>query len=421
MTNRKTTIPASPDLQGFKIQIYICYTQQRLFRGGPVDVAMQDIQLSDLYAAGSSKAEAQVLHRAILSLAIIFFGSQHNSSSIMDLGYALYGLVLKQLNFALSDPKCYVRDDVLLSVVTLALLECFIPTGRKYYFKHMFGLERLLELRGPAMLNSPKSFHIYMSIRRMITAASLDTRRPCIFAREEWKSISQTERLDEKTEDKPFYDVLADCTVLLAERDKVIADWDLGITDVTHRRDKVFRKALHLLDRLHDWKRLWDMDSDNVHFGVLAESIGPQWLQGIRERSSLPFPTVFVFTRNVAAVMFMLYNTSLIYILQVLASLLPENSYIHEYPTKTMLGDSDLSTDNYVAAARSAALDIFRCNPFGLSRKSSMDTDSLLATHLAIRTAWLTLDGNDSREGRWMTDLLRSEGSEVFAEGLWVD
>lgn len=90
-----------------------------------------------------------MFHRSILSLAIIFFGSQHGQPWIIGRGYTIHGMALKQLNDALSGPRCYLRDDILLSVVTLVLLECFVLTGRKYYLKHMVGLEKLIELRGP--------------------------------------------------------------------------------------------------------------------------------------------------------------------------------------------------------------------------------------------------------------------------------
>jgi hypothetical protein len=115
----------------FEIQIYICYTRKYLLRGGPIDLASQDLQLSDIYTAADTEDNTHLLHRAILTLAITFFGAQHRSSSIQTRGYIMHGKILKQLNATLSDPHCYLRDDVLLSVVTLALLECFVPTGRK--------------------------------------------------------------------------------------------------------------------------------------------------------------------------------------------------------------------------------------------------------------------------------------------------
>jgi hypothetical protein len=181
--DRGIAVPASPRLRSFEIHTCICYTMNYLLRGSLVDLALQELQLSDMYTAGENKGDPQMLHCAILSLAAIF-GSQHQES-ITDRGYFIHGLALKQLSHALSDPNCYIHDDVLLSVVTLAFLECFVPTGRKHYLKHMTGLEKLLELRGPNMHCFPKSFQIYKGVRRMIIFASLSTRRPSILARGE--------------------------------------------------------------------------------------------------------------------------------------------------------------------------------------------------------------------------------------------
>jgi hypothetical protein len=152
-------------LKGFEIQVIICYTKTHLLLDGPIGFALEEIQLSDF---DSDSINTKLLHQAILSLSIVFFGIQHKDSRTKDRGYALYGLALKQLNHALSEPKCYVRDEVFLSVVTLTLLEVFCPTGKDNYVKHMIGLERIIELRGPPSHCSANSFRIYTGVFRMM-------------------------------------------------------------------------------------------------------------------------------------------------------------------------------------------------------------------------------------------------------------
>ena len=81
----------------FEIQICICYTRKYLLRGGPLDLASQDLQLSDIYTTADTEDNIHLLQRAILTLAIIFFGSQHGSPSIQNRGYIMHGKILKQL------------------------------------------------------------------------------------------------------------------------------------------------------------------------------------------------------------------------------------------------------------------------------------------------------------------------------------
>lgn len=424
----ETPTPLAVTLKWVDIHIYICYAKKYLLRGGPVDLALQELHLSDLISAGTSTESTQVFHRAVLSFAIIFFGSEHRQTSITKRGYSIYGIALKQLNQALSDPNCYTRDDIILSVVTLALLECFVPTGPKYYLKHMFGLERLLELRRPTANYSPKFAELYKGVRRMILFASLSTGRPSILSRPEWKSFPKTGFASEEMEEQHLFDMLADCTVLIAERDKALANWKSNLEKATLQLDKVKQKALVLLRDLYDWKKQWDSHSQNSHLETPAALLGlplDSW-----KASSPPFRTIFEFANDSAATMLMFYDTASIYVLKVLSSLALEvpSIYFNQTFPRNPLRNSGYSDhlwkgtkDEYLAAERLAALEICRCIPYHLVRRLSLDSGSLTMAHLAMTTAWTTLGGNDSAEGRWMTDLLNTESRKVMAKGLWAN
>lgn len=141
----------------------------------------------------------------------------------------MHGVALKHLNQALSDSKCYTRDEVIISVITLALLECFVPTRPKYFLKHKIGLERLLELREPSSYCSLKSSQIHKGVRHMILFASLRTGKPSILARAEWKGPLRVNCSDEDVQAQDLFDILANCTVLIGDRDNMLANWELGI------------------------------------------------------------------------------------------------------------------------------------------------------------------------------------------------
>lgn len=170
-----------------------------------------------------------------------------------------------------------------------------------------------------------------------------------------------------------------DYTVIVAEHVKVIANCELDIDVVANQRDKVTQGTLDLLEHLYLWKTQWNSEDQNSHFEISAASAGLQPVPKARGRRILPFSTVFMFSNASAATMLMLYNTTLIYVLQLLASLSPG------------------MTSQYAVAEHSAALEICRCVPYSLLKKSSLDASSLIITHLAVKTAWTTLGSSCRR------------------------
>ena len=387
---------------------------------------LQKSQLSDIVSAGTFTANGQVFHQAFLGFAMIVFGTEHEQSYITDQGYATHGLALKQLNQTLCDPKCYTRDDVILSVATLAILECVVPTGTKNYLSHMIGLERLLELRDPRSHCAPESCELYKSVRHMILFASLRTGKPSILAREEWKTILRANCTDEELQEQDLYDVLADCTILAAQRDKTSANLELDPERATHQQDKLKRRALDLLSHLRAWRKRWDSDESNSYCETSAALAGVEPTQKALVDDSPTTHTIFKFSNESAAVMFMLYNTTLIFVLRILASLSLQNLDIHS-KQQPLLQDAGYSDDlwnytkhEYLAAEGLAALEVCRCIPYYAIRKSRLDTDCSPVVHWAVTTARATLCGNESTAGRWVMDLLKDKGREVVAKALWA-
>lgn len=307
-----------------KREVFICFARNHLRPNGPIDLGLQDLQIADIEAMDACAHHTRknpIFSQAALTFATIYFGTQHKQSSITNEGYAMHGAALKQLNNALSEPRCYSRDEVILSVVTLAMLECVVPTGPRNYLKHMLGLERLLELRGPAsLMGCPRrTSELYKGVRQMILFASLCTRRRSILARSEWKTALRANCTSGELQEQDLYDVLADCTVLLAEGEQTMASIRTDFGNVNLEQHVLRHKALALLTRLRAWKARWDTDEANAYLeedGELSswDSSRPS---GTNEYSSA-FATVVRFASDSAARMLMLYNTTLIYVLQVL-------------------------------------------------------------------------------------------------------
>jgi hypothetical protein len=419
-------------LKGSDIETYICYTRTHLFRGGPVDLTLQSLRLHDILSVGEKTAdvgelgEDRILHRSIISLATMFFGHQHACTQIINQGYAILGITLKHLNRILLEPYCYTSDDVLLSVATLALLEIFVPTGPKHYLKHMLGLEKLLELRGPTTFVSQNKIEIHKGYRRMLIFASLNARKFSLLAKEEWKVIPWMRFPGLKTEEEILLDFLADCTVVMAEREQLVGNWKLGGEEMIKRGEKLQKMAMDLLDDLCDWRREFDNQ-----YQIFSPCGGTQPTQADETYETPPaFSTRFIFQDHSIALMLMLYNTAIIYLLRILESLdqRSPDSPSHQDSTDSLPSSLEViepvqrkSIEDNKAAEYAAALEIYHCIPYHFSQKSHLNAGSLTTAHLAIRTAWITLGENGSAEGRRITGILNSNRDEVHARGLWGD
>ncbi len=421
-------IPPSVSLNGFEFDIYICYSRKHLRRGASVDLELEEARLSDIITAGTTPANGQIFHQAVLSFAIIVFGTQHGQSRITRQGYAVHGEALKQLNQALSDPKCYTRDEVMISVATLAILECAVPSGQDHYLKHMLGLQKLMELRDPKLYCSPKSCSLYKSARHMVIFSSLRMAKPSILARAEWKEVIRSHCSDQEMREQDLFDVLADCTVLIAERDKMLASQEADTERETRLRAKIERRGLTLLAQLRVWKQQWDDDGNNSYVETSAPFPGPSPTHESPGDDSSPSFTVFEFSNGPAAIMLMFYNTTLIFVLRILASLQPETPEIesNQGPIRITPQDSEHqdglrkhTRKEYVAAERSAALEICSCIPHNASPESRLEYDSSALFPWAVPTAWVTLGSDESVEGRRMMDILNTR-RRVIVRGLWV-
>jgi hypothetical protein len=408
----------SPSLEGFQVQIFICYTSKYLLCGGPVHLALHDLQLDDLCTAVDNRSDGQLFHSTVLSLATIFYGAQHRNFSILAHGYLIHEKTLRRLSNALSDPQCYLRDDIILSVITLIILEAFVPTGRKSYLKHMSGLEKLLELRGPKFHRSPRSREMFKGVRRMIILASMKRRQPSILAREEWKSIPwMSEDVAERAE-YYLWNVLADYTVLVANYDEAMQNGS-GFDKATHQQQqgRIAQRAQNMLEQLHEWKIAWNTDNQHSQSEISTAVAGVQLIPTGGETAP-PFQNVFIFQNPSTATILMLYNTALIYVLQILSSLPPADPQLQ---SSIDTRRPPPSTNTYAAMKIFAAQEIHRCIPYYLSHKSELDTGSLTIAHLAVRTSLQTLGGSGSFDGERMVQLLNMKRGEVYAKGLWVD
>ncbi|OKL60322.1 hypothetical protein UA08_04456 [Talaromyces atroroseus] len=422
-------VPRFASLKGDDSEIYVCYARKYLRQGAPLDLALQRIRLDDITSARMNTTNDHLFHQAFLSFAILVYGTQYRETPIIEKGYAIYGEALKKLNHALSDPECYTRDDVILSVIAFSMLACIVPTSAGQYLKHMMGLQTLLGLRDPRSSCFLGSTGSYKAVRHMMLFASLRTAKPSILARAEWKAVLRANCSAKEIQEQELFDVLADCSIINAQRDGMLIKRRLEPECSAGERGEAREKALILLTRLHDWRKKWDDDERNSHTELSMPLAMQQSKQdSLRNNlSTCPFLTVLAFSDESTVTMFMFYNTALIYIFRVLANLAVQSfgAQFDQSFTKNRLhagsqGDSwETPRDKYNTAEQLAALNIYRSLPNYLVQMSSTSTNTTPIVHWAISTAWVTLGGHESAYGRWLKELLNAEGQDVVAQGLW--
>ncbi|KAK0274332.1 hypothetical protein LTR91_006341 [Friedmanniomyces endolithicus] len=399
-------ISRSPSLEPMKTEICLSYIRKWLYRGSPVDMTITEMPLRDMDPTGSPGIDLRMSHQVILSFAFIVFGTHHGQTLTAQEGYSMYGKALLDLNEAMSDPACYTQDEVYLSVVSLACFETLARTSPGSRIKHTLGLGKLLELRGPAAYCSQKSYQTFNCVSALMLATSLNTGTPSILARTEWKAALRarcTLGLHD-TREQDLHDLTADCTVLNAEREALLAKWPLDAASTTAERADIEQRALSLRADLLAWRQCWESDPRNTSTESPPVTT-PDPLQP-HEAPANPKPTPYEFRQDSAAIMLMMYNTTLIHILRILASLPQSPSPSPSPPTQTQTQQQ--STDPYRAVERQAAIEISRCVPYYLNAESREQLGSSPILCWAIIAALKTLGGKETLEGGWMMEGLES-------------
>jgi hypothetical protein len=363
---------------------YIIFARNHLDPNGPMDAALRELQAIGLtrYGATPPRVESQKAHlQAVLSFATIFFGRQNNYFAIAQDGYVRHGATLQQLNRALSAPDCHTSDDIIVSVITLAVQEMLVPTGSGLFLNHILGLEKFLALRDPQVYCSPRSVGLYKCLRHMLLFAALSSGRSTILAKPQWKAVlMQSCENEEESMEQQLYDVLADCSVLMVELRRIQGDEDARV--------KHLREAVELLrEQLRDWRLRWDADESNA----------PLELCTFPQPGIVPQPTDLVFPKTRSALRLILYNAALLYVLHILSSL-PDQQHFRK---------------DYAAASHSAILEICRSIPSTSDMQSCAAMHGSPVVYIAVDIACKVLRGNDTGEGRMLVGMLSRKSTGV--------
>ncbi|KAG4431310.1 hypothetical protein IFR05_013207 [Cadophora sp. M221] len=427
-------VPQAALLSSSEFEVYICFALKHLRRGGTIELTTRTIKNTDIVPARAPATihHGHISHQAILSFAAIFFGTQHRQAEITRMGFALYGMVLQRLNETLSDPVYNTNDDLIYAVVTLGILELFVSTGAGNHLKHMAGLERLFALRDHNLSISYESAEMYRSLRQMIIFAALRSRRPSILARPEWKTRLRA-HIDssDELEKQELFDVLADCTVVISARDQILSDSHISHESMIAGLEKLKQDALSLLAQLSSWRKRWDSDEKHHPTETPLSDGQLKQKQTDQEEDPLPFTTTLEYPSEAIAITTMLYNISLIHVLQILSLLTSppvectpyesppatpplqppltgNGNFLHDPPDFPNMwssppANSQQQLSPYILAQRAPIIEICRSISYHLSSPQRA-TSSVL--HWGTTTAWIRVGGENSVVGRWVWRVL---------------
>ncbi|KAF2845826.1 hypothetical protein T440DRAFT_483013 [Plenodomus tracheiphilus IPT5] len=370
------SIPSQPSYAGFEQDICLAFTRKTLLRGGPVELACEMID----YSPQSSRFEnpgLALLRKAIISLAVTFFGNQHHQETIKAKGYNQYGQVLCQLNSHLSLPELQTTNETLLTSLACMLLEVFLPTGPRNFLKHLRGIEAMMKMRGPPLETTGQEATIFRGLRILSIVGALAEARPSLYTETEWRTAPPPLHMTEAgVLQYRIFGILAECTRLLGLRDEALTPYPQP--DKLAALDREVILVLHNLEAIKT-----ALDTFNQRLINEAESLSPLAIElGVANHTS--------------ATPYMLYNTAYLCILQL------QNS-LHPSPT-------------YIALRNAAAAKIARCMELRQYELMIHALESNTIAFVATKIAWQTLGRFESPEGLRLATMVGKAVDGVFMQ-----
>ncbi|KAH7401137.1 hypothetical protein DE146DRAFT_578760, partial [Phaeosphaeria sp. MPI-PUGE-AT-0046c] len=284
------------------------FARSHLATDGPVDRVLQELRLMDTSRLGKiTGGSCKTAHfQAVLSFSTIIFGTKYGQADITRDGFVSHGTTLQQLNRALAEPNSHDSDEIIVSIITLAIQETLVPSSPNNFVNHMQGMEKILALRDPTLPQSPSTVHLYKCLRHMLLSAALIGGTPTILAKPEWKALlREHSTTEEQLQEQRLFEILADCTVLASERNKLLKrqrdDGEDTCAQIGSVRDGTERVCMEL----RIWRTEWGADPQNAFIKMPTTLESPQSATG---DDKVAYPTEIVFTSIKSAQMFMLYN-----------------------------------------------------------------------------------------------------------------
>lgn len=375
------------------------FARSHLAADGPVDRVLQELRLMDTSRIGEiSGSESKTAHlQAVLSFATLFFGTKYRQTEITQEGLVSHGKTLQQLNSALAEPNSHNSNEIIVSIITLAIQESLVPTGPNHFVNHMRGLEKILALRDLNSYQSPSTVHLYKCCRHMLLFAALLGGTPTILAKPEWKALLRQHcPLEDQLQEQRLFEYLADCAVLASERNQLLKKRKDTGEDIYFQMETIRHSTETLCMELRTWRIEWGTSPQNAFIEIPSS---PPSSPG---KTEPVYPPEIVFTSIKSALTLMLYNIALMNLVMLLVSLPPSL-------------EQRSSRYELIPLGHSAVLDICRCLPSSMKDELRKELHASPVVFWAIQTARTVLQGDESARGRWLTEYLDRRGAVSLA------
>jgi hypothetical protein len=357
----------------FREDICLAYSRKRLLRGGPFEIVCNKIGFHENAPVFSRHPALCLLRKAVLSLAKIYFGFQHNENHITANGYAEYGEVLSQLNSALATPEHQVANETLLTALICMLSETLFPTAPSNFLKHQRGIEDMMRLRGPPTESTGETATIFRGLRILSIVSALLESRPSIYASEEWEYAPAAITNKIGMLQHEIFSILAVCSQLASECRALVAS-DAGVECYRLLLSQVDTVMVNLTALYPYWERINEAYlHDTKHLSRLAIDLG--------------------IANHLTATAYILYHTTRICIFQIRDSLDPSPLHL------------ELCND--------AAMKIVECLELKELEKQEGLAESNTISIVATRIAWQALGGFDTLEGKSLARVINSSVNGV--------
>lgn len=223
----------------------------------------------------------------------------------------------------------------------------------------MQGLERLLELRGPAMSGDAAddrgwpSLQVYKGTRTLLLMLALFGKRPSTYSRPDSRAAIAADCPESEWPVQALYDSLAGCSVLTGECDSLrkLEPTRLDLSFPLERLQVLRESANELVTRLQHWRHTWDT---NIVAHLADSTSSPSELGQSRQLNSASLFGAARFGVWSIPVTLILYRIATVYVLRLLISIpeLRANVLSAGFRISHPSDDPRTAVDIYKAAVR---------------------------------------------------------------------
>ncbi|KAF2092986.1 hypothetical protein NA57DRAFT_49197 [Rhizodiscina lignyota] len=364
--------------------IFISFTRSRLLQGP---------DSTNITGVLPRIVDRNLVQKSFLALATTYFGMEHKEKSLVQRGMQQYGHTLEDVHNALSDPSRRTSFDLLQSITIMGFFEFLVSENEHGWINHCLGLERLINLRGPASFTNGPELIVLENARPAIACAALLLHRSTVFSKSEWKTMPWILYPERKNCMQSLIDILVDCPELFVMRDRIIA---MSVSDdQASSYRELFRKTTDLLNQLDQWILTWNQLNPDCYHETVPSNTTPVFTSS-EGRQTPAWTTTIEYDTSIHANNLTLYNATFILVLKF--------TYQTALSTDSGLTDQ-LQVSELYTKMLAAALMVCRSVDYHLRLMRSGASSFFL--WFSLRMAYDALGRSNPVIGAWIRNVLQ--------------